>query len=315
MKRLFVAVALLLTMHVGSFAQQLNTISSISDSIKKTDSAKLNDSLRSNSPINLRDSSKPVSNIVNAADAGLNKFFNYNKYVTGGSKPIAFYQITRKPGSKDFVFYVIAFFVFLFGVLRILYPRYFTNLFRVFFNTSLRQNQLTDQLLQAKLPSLFFNIFFFIIGGSYVYLLLNYFEIPITYSKWLVLLFCSLVLFIIYLVKFIIIKFAGWITGFKQEGNIYIFIIFLINKVIGICLIPFIIIIAFSDQHLVDIAILVSFIIIVLMTIMRFLRTYSLLQNRLKISKFHFLLYIVGIEIIPLLAIYKLALIFMSNNL
>jgi hypothetical protein len=315
LNRLVFLFSLFLLLHVYAFAQQINSFPHTSDSTKISDSTQFNDSLRSNDTIHIQDSSQPTPNIINAADSGLYKIFDYNKYVNSGGELIPFYQSIRNLRSNDFVFYSIALCVLLFAVLRFLYPRYFTNLFRVFFNTSLRQNQLTDQLLQAKLPSLFFNIFFIIAGGWYTYLLLNYFGKPGTYSNLLVILICSVSLFIIYLVKFSILKFAGWVTGYKQEADIYIFIIFLINKIIGITLIPFIIIIAFSDKNLVEITVMVSFIIIALMTIMRYFRAYSLLQNRLKISRFHFFLYISGIEIIPLFVIYKLALIFISNNL
>jgi hypothetical protein len=40
-----------------------------------------------------------------------------------------------------------------------------------------------------------------------------------------------------------------------------------------------------------------------------------LLQNQLKISHFQFFLYIIGIEIMPLLLIYKGLMILLSNNL
>ncbi len=314
-KRLIVAFVLIVYIYDSAVAQQINTLSLLTDSLIKSDTTKRNDSLMSGNPIILQDSTQPVSAIVALKENGFNKILSNNKYLNSSGKPLSFYQSIRKRESKDFIFYAITFFVLLFAVLRFLYPRYFGNLFRVFFNTSLRQNQLTDQLLQAKLPSLFFNIFFFIIGGWYIYLLLNYFEKLEIYNKWTVLLFCSVGLFIIYSVKFCMLKFTGWITGFKLEVDIYIFIIFMINKIIGICLIPFIIIIAFSENSLVDVALIVSFIFIALMTMMRFLRSYSLLQNRLNISRFHFCLYILGIEIIPLLTIYKLVLIFMSNNL
>lgn len=309
LNRLFFVFALFSCIHSGAFAQHKDSLSLFTDSTKFIDTTKINDSsFNSNSSLSV------VTNIT-ATDPGLIKILDSNIYLNSKGKPLAFIQSPRKQESKDVVFYALAALVLLFAVLRFLYPRYFSNLFRVFFNTSLRQNQLTDQLLQAKLPSLLYNIFFILIGGWYLYLLLNHFGKPGVYSKWEILLICSASLLIIYVAKFSILKFTGWITGFKQEADIYIFIIFLINKIIGICLTPFIIMMAFSDNTLVEVAIMVSFIIIILMTLMRFFRSYSLLQNRLKISGFHFFIYILGIEIIPLITIYKLALIFMSNNL
>jgi hypothetical protein len=49
--------------------------------------------------------------------------------------------------------------------------------------------------------------------------------------------------------------------------------------------------------------------------LLRFFRSYGLLQNQLKISRFHFMLYITGIEILPLLLIYKGLMVYLSKNL
>ncbi|MEP7111225.1 MAG: DUF4271 domain-containing protein, partial [Ferruginibacter sp.] len=201
------------------------------------------------------------------------------------------------------------------GFFRFFYTRYFNNLFRVFFNASLRQSQLTDQLLQAKLPSLFFNILFVIIGGLYVYLLLRYYGWISDQDFWPVLFYCTLSLGIIYLIKLITLKFTGWLTGFKEVTNTYVFIIFLINKILSILLIPFAVIIAFSMPDLVTAAVIISLLFIGLMFLIRFFRSYGLLQHQLKISRFHFFMYVVGIEIVPVLLIYKGLVLLLSKNL
>ena len=128
--------------------------------------------------------------------------------------------------------------------------------------------------------------------------------------------FSSIVLVgVIYFLKFCILKFTGWITGFKEMTNTYVFVIFLINKIIGIFLIPFIVIMTFSDFKIVKISILISLISIVIFLLLRFFRSYGLLQNQLKMSKAHFFLYILGIEILPLLLTYKGLMVYLSKNL
>ena len=94
----------------------------------------------------------------------------------------------------------------------------------MFFNTSLRQSQLTDQLLQAKLPSLLFNLFFILIGGYYIFLLMAIFG-KITFGDWPVVLpICIIALLLIYLVKYWVLKFAGWITGAQgTNGDLYFY--------------------------------------------------------------------------------------------
>ena len=84
-------------------------------------------------------------------------------------------------------------------------------------------------MLQAKLPSLFFNMLFVFTGGIYVYLLLRYYNWIAAQNFWLVLFYCTLSLGIIYLVKLFTVKFTGWITGYKDDYQ-YICIYHFFNK-------------------------------------------------------------------------------------
>ncbi len=241
------------------------------------------------------------------------KFKNKLLNIEGESVSLAVTQ--KKDRSNDAFFYLLSIMVMLLAFLKYFYSRYFTNLFRIFFNTSLRQNQITDQLLQAKLPSFLFNIFFVISGGIYAYLLLAHYRLLNTDNSWVVI-FASIALMgVLYFIKYCTLKFTGWLTGLKEAVDTYIFVIFLINKIMGIFLVPFIVIVAFSDRQIVDTATLTSLICIGIFLLLRFLRSYGLIQNQLKISKFHFLLYVVSLEILPLMLIYKGLMIYLTKNL
>lgn len=213
------------------------------------------------------------------------------------------------------MFYILAGLVFCIGLMRLYFSRYFSNLFRVFFNTSLRQSQLADQLLQAKLPSLFFNGFFIISGGMYIYLVLIRYNLIADDHRWMLAGSCIVLLGLIYLTKYSTLKFTGWLTGYKEATDNYIFIIFMICKILGIILIPFTILMAFSAVDIAAISTLISLLVIGFLLLLRFFRSYGLIQNQLKVSRFHFFLYIAGVEVIPLLLIYKALLFLLSKNL
>jgi len=248
-------------------------------------------------------------------DSSLQRLIQANYFLNTKGDPIAMKNIVRKKTTQDIFFSILLAVALLLAFFRFFYARYFNNLFRVFFNTSLRQSQLTDQLLQAKLPSLLFNLFFIITGGIYVYFLLRYFDWVAPVKIIPVMLACVICLGAIYFIKFIVLKFTGWLTGFKEVTNTYLFIIFLINKIVGILLVPVIIILAFSEYEIVRSAVLISLLLIGLLLLLRFFRSYGLLQNKLKVSHFQFFLYIVGIEVVPLLLIYKGLMILLSKNL
>jgi hypothetical protein len=247
--------------------------------------------------------------------ASMRRILKNNRFLNSQGKPVAMVNASRQAPRADLVFYLLAAIALMLGCFRYFYTRYFNNLFRVFFNASLRQSQLTDQLIQAKLPSLLFNILFILAGGIYIFLVLRYYQQRSADNFWSVLLYCTLSLAAIYLVKFVTVKFTGWLTGFRQATNTYVFIIFLINKILGILLIPFCVIIAFAGPELTTAAVMISLLLICLMLLLRFFRSYGLLQHQLKISRFHFFVYVIGIEVLPVLLIYKGLVLFLTKNL
>jgi hypothetical protein len=238
-----------------------------------------------------------------------------SRYLNATGTPAVAVSRERKLFFEDTLFYLVLAVVLFLAFLRFFFDRYFNNMFRVFFNTSLRQSQLTDQLLQAKQVSLFFNLLFAVTGGLYIYFLLQHFNWINASGPLVAVAACSLAVALIYFLKFITLKFTGWLTGYNDAANTYLFIIFLINKILGILLLPFVIVMAFAEEFLRYPAVLISLLLVALMFLLRFLRSYGLLRRDIKVSRFHFFLYIAGIELVPLLLIYKALMVLLSKNL
>jgi hypothetical protein len=163
---------------------------------------------------------KPVDQYQAATDSIL----AHNIFLNSTGTPVVMIIKPKAIKSNDLIFYILAALIFCMGLIRLYFSRYFTNLFRVFFNTSLRQSQLADQLLQAKLPSLFFNAFFIISGGIYIYILLQQYQLITGQHRWMLMGGCIVVLGLIYLLKFSSLKFTGWVTGYKEATDSYIFV-------------------------------------------------------------------------------------------
>jgi hypothetical protein len=310
---------LLLALPVLLAAQQpdsLNTKKFDTASLKMPNSAVLKvDSaiLKINDSVALKIDS--LKKLAPAYHVMLQKVLKENKYLNSTSEPVAKKIYIRKLEPDDSIFYALLILVAALSFLRFFYVRYFNNLFQVFFNTSLRQSQLTDQLLQARLPSMLYNLMAAFSGGIFFYFLLKYFGWLNEKKPLDVMLFSSLFILAIYLIKFISLKFTGWLSGYSTITNTYIFIIFLINKILGILLLPLIIIMAFSVPLLIKVSVIIAILLTSLMFLLRFFRSYSLLQNQVKISPAHFMLYIIGVEIMPLLLIYKALLFLLSKNI
>ncbi|HET9056840.1 MAG TPA: DUF4271 domain-containing protein [Chitinophagaceae bacterium] len=206
---------------------------------------------------------------------------------------------------KDWLFYLIAGMLFLLAVLKQSYSKYYNNLFRLFFKTTFRQAQLKEQVFQAQLPSLLFNLFFFISAGTYLFLLMGYFDVQFVKEKWQQLGICIGLVSAFYLVKMPLLWIMGLVLEVKRTTETYTFIVLLVNKLLGILLVPFIIILAFGNSIMVNVALTLSLLMISGVFIYRMIRSYFPIHQDIKVSKFHFFLYLCAFDITPLLLIYK----------
>lgn len=255
--------------------------------------------------------SKDTSNNTTVANTdqnnAANRLLRQNRFINLNGKSAYFIQDKRHPMGKEFLFYSIYIIVLILGIFKMTYSGYFKNLFRVYFNTSLRQIQLADQLLQAKLPSSILNIFFTLTAGMYIWLLFNHYHPPRLISHKMLLPFCIMSMAVIYLIKFSVLKFMGWMSNIKTTVDNYIFAIFMVNKITGIFLVPVIIMLAFLPTEYFTVVANISFMMLGLFFLSRYIKSYGAVEKKLILAPFHFILYIIGAEIIPLMIIYKVA--------
>jgi hypothetical protein len=236
-----------------------------------------------------------------------NHFFNFT-----GAPVVQIFQIHRS-NSKDSLFYLLVGILFYFALTRVFFEKYFNNLLTLFFRVSLRQQQIREQVLQTPLPSLLLNILFIISGGLYACFLLHYSRIGANIRFWVLYGYCMLLLGAIYLVKFLVLKFIGWVFSISRATDIYIFIVFLVNKMLGIFLLPFLIIITFSGPGIREIFITISLAMVFVLWSYRVLAAYRPISNEIKLTPFYFFLYLCAFEIAPLLLIYKVLLTYLEK--
>jgi hypothetical protein len=191
-----------------------------------------------------------------------------------------------EPVSYDGMFYLLMGMLFYFAIVKLFFAKYLANLLTLFFRASMRQQQLREQVLQSPFPSLLLNILFVFSGGLYGAFLLKYYHFGSTDHFWLYFLYCAVLLSLLYLLK-------------------YLFVVFMTNKIIGVFLLPFLVLISFSGPVVVEIAVTVSIIMVCIFYIYRFVASYNTLHKEIKISGLHFFLYLCAFEIAPLLLVYK----------
>lgn len=209
-------------------------------------------------------------------------------------------------------FLVLAILIALLGIFRVTNPSYFRNLFRAFRNPTLSTRQLREQLRQNSAATLVMDVFFCISLGLYLFHLLRYTHYTQgqgqlgRFPPGIIMLGCVLLFIVVYMVRFLFLKFTGWVFKIPEITDNYTFNVFLINKILGIAIIPFTIILAFGQGAWVQVALLVSGIVVLILLLNRYLRSGVAFGYFLKFSKFHFFMYLCASELLPLAVLVKL---------
>lgn len=208
--------------------------------------------------------------------------------------------------GKEILFYGFIGLLLFLAVIRQSFPKYFTDLFRLFFRTTLKQRHLSEQLTQTPLPSFLLNLLFFMVAGLYLTFWLETTHRNPFSNFWWLILFMSGVVAAAYLVKFITLQFTGWLFKAGDAATSYIFTVFTINKMAGLFLLPLLALMAFSAPWVFSISLALSWVLLGGLLLYRIGLTYRVVRKQINISGFHFLLYVTGFEIAPLLVLYKL---------
>jgi len=284
---------------------------SVTDSLIRTDSSFIRDSLsiiKSRDTISkdsiARDSIRQleISEFYKRLDTAIynnNSFYHFKH-------PTRLIVLERQWQGKEGLFYSIVALLLFFALAKNNFSRYLDDLFRVFFRTTLKQRQTRDQLMAAPLPSLLFNILYALSAALFITLLFKHFNLGEQYSFWALYAFGISALAIIYTVKFVALKLFGWILAISEATNTYIFLVFTTNKIIGILLLPFVVGMAFMDKTFYEVVFSLSILMLGALFIYRYFLSYVSVRKQIVLNLFHFFLYIIAFEIVPLLVINKL---------
>jgi hypothetical protein len=303
-----------------SFAQSPDSASQVIDTAKIQDSIlrvqRLKDSLLAITQREIQHAKDSISKVITARRkvllASFQQVLKDHAYLNFYGRPDRHAISVRNVQSNDGIFYYIVALVLYLALMRLFFYKYVTTMFTLFFRATLRQQQLREQLLQAPLPALLMNVFFVVSLATYCTFLAIHLNMPFADNFWTTLLYAIILIACIYFMKFIFLNIVGWIFGISNVTDTYIFIVFLINKMIGIFLLPVIAMLAFPSPRLLPVTLMVSYILVGGMLFYRFIISYRPVRSEIKVNRFHFFLYLCAFEIAPLLLIYKVLLTFVD---
>lgn len=309
---LFIIVFLTASLFKGSslMAMQKPDSTAIIDTASKKASA---DSVSKVSNKRISDSLFIVQKKKQIRDTASFKKLMTHPYLPMQTKPSFRINELRIAPNYDGRFYLIIGMLFYLAFIKVTFPKYFSNVFQLIFQSPVRQKQTREQLQQNNLASLFSNILF-ILNASIFVSLIAVKNAWVDVSLYACIAYSAAIFAGLYLFKFLFLWFSGWLFSQTEAIGNYSFIVFLTNKVMGVFLIPVILLLAFSPLSVQDFAYNSAIIVISILFVYRYLVSFSIVRASLKVSAFHFFLYLCTCEVLPMLVLYKLTMDFISGT-
>lgn len=238
-------------------------------------------------------------------DSRLNRQWAKAAYLPMQAKPVYLIDEQRKNSNNDYLFFTVAGLLLLYGIARAGFPRYLQQLFQYFTNPGAKVKRDRDTG-QYNLPSLIFNFLFCISAGLCSTLLLQHYQVSSIWF-WQLWLYATAFFAGIYLVKYIVVSAIGWILNVQAETGTYTYIVFMVNKLIGLTLLPLILILSFSDSSAMQSnGITIIGIFVILLLAYRYIISVILIGKNMQTNILHFFIYLCCVEILPMLVFYKL---------
>jgi hypothetical protein len=211
-----------------TFNETVNIDSLIADSIRK-------EFIQSHIPLSAQERS---SVLLDSTD------FQYGPYLKSYMKGARWFGVfknseriylsKRENVNREWVLYLFLFLLFILGFIHSFDRTYFKNLFRVYLNQGFVFRQTKDQLLHSSLTSLFLNLLSAFSGSVFLFFGLGLSEKLVGVERFTMMGLCSLLVIIIYTVKFTFFKVMGWLFDEKETFEDYLFIVFSTIKLAGL---------------------------------------------------------------------------------
>jgi len=205
----------------------------------------------------------------------------------------------RNSNQQDWIFFALLIITSCFIYIRFSYNNSFRNLTQAVYNRNIANQIIRDQPLLIRRTSFILQLIFIFTSGMLAYQLSNYFRWSINLDGFTKYLLFSLGITLIYQAKYLFLHLTGTIFKLTNITRKYIFYVKLMNNFLGLFLLPVVITIAFLHREYINLVILLSFFIIFISLIYRYVSIFSAGMKYFKFYKTYFFLYLCTFEIIP----------------
>ena len=207
--------------------------------------------------------------------------------------------------DRRFIFFLTLFNLLLFSFIATLLRNYQAKAFRAFLAPNLLAQLFRERQVGVLAPFLILYSFFFFNAAFFIFQYLG--VIPLLAGKKLlsVLLYYFTGVIAVTLVKHFMLWIVGSIFPFQEVIRRYSFLIMIFYSITGFYLAGANLLIAYGPEWLAGIALQLTLFVLLLTLIYRHLRALILTIRLFAQHKFHFLLYICTVELIPFILLIK----------
>ena len=110
----------------------------------------------------------------------------------------------------------------------------------------------------------------------------------------------------LYVAKYLLLEFLGWVFQAGEASRHYLFVVFTVNKIAGLYLLPFVILMAYTGGDAQKIILQLALAGLGILILARLVRGFQAIQPILRIPLLQYLLFVAAFEIMPVLVVCKL---------
>ncbi len=213
--------------------------------------------------------------------------------------------LKHSESPPNWIFYVILGMISTVAFLWVNFYRNIVVLFRSLANMRIERQLQRQEEYSLPLYALIASLLFYSVGGLYLFLVLRHYEVSLFLTGYQLFLGLVLLLFVVYMIRYFVMRFIAIVFPFGPAVEFYRFTISMVNRCLGLTLIPFVFLIAYGSPFLVSIAIYSSLGVVAIFLLVRITRGIAGAIEYIGFYKFYFFLYLCSVEVAPVFIFVK----------
>ena len=215
----------------------------------------------------------------------------------------------EKTGNNtDWLTIILLLGLVLFASVKNSFSKYIKHLMQSVFNYSTARRMFYEKNNSVYFASLRLEIFYYIAVSVFLYQIAIHYGIVFQFGKFYLFLICFVLLVAYYAVKIVLYRFVGLLIERQPETGEYLFNMSNFNSIVGIFIFPVTVFIAFNPFKITGIMIITGILLLLTFYFLLIWRGIKILLKK-PFSIFYLFLYLCTLEFLPLLLIYKLAIV------